>query len=202
MSYLQNACKPEGLAGKLILSRMNKSHAELSAWGLSKIEIPQDARCLEVGCGGGANVQRLLDRAPRGIVKALDYSDVSVEKTKALNDIAIQQNRCVVLKGDVMNLLFATGWFNVVTAFETVHFWPDLVQGFQEIHRVLDEDGVFLICNETDGTGPNDEKWRKKIQGMTIYTPEQLEAALHEAGFARVECFRNENHWLSVVARN
>ena len=41
-----------------------------------------DARVLDCGCGGGANIKRLLKKCPRGIVKGIDYSPVSVESRK------------------------------------------------------------------------------------------------------------------------
>ena len=41
--------------------------------------------------------------------------------------------------------------FDAVTAFETVHFWPNLPRCFREVYRVLKPDGTFLICNESNG---------------------------------------------------
>ena len=54
-----------------------------------------------------------------------------------------------------------------------------------EINRVLKSQGIFLICNESDGTNAADEKWTKMINGMKIYTSKQLVAALKEAGFIK-----------------
>lgn len=45
-------------------------------------------------------------------------------------------------------MIFADGWFDAVTAFETVYFWPDLPRCFPEVFRVLRSGGTFLICNE------------------------------------------------------
>ena len=201
MSFFQNACKPQGLGGTFFVNTMNIGHAAVSKWGLGHLTIRPTDNCLDLGCGGGANVKRLLELAPQGQVKAVDYSQVSVDKTKDLNSKAIQAGRCMVMKGNVMDLLFAKKYFNVVTAFETVYFWPDLRKAFREVHNVLADDGVFLICNETDGSGPSDSKWTEKIQGMTIYTAPQLEALLREAGFTQIQTDRTDKHWLAVVAR-
>lgn len=56
---------------------------------------------------------------------------------------------------------------------------------FFEVNRVLKNGGTFLICNESDGTNAADEKWTKLIDGMKIYTSDQLIAALKEAGLQR-----------------
>lgn len=37
-----------------------------------------DAKILDCGCGGGANIRRLLKKYPQSIVKDVDYSAVSV----------------------------------------------------------------------------------------------------------------------------
>ena len=49
------------------------------------MELALDAKVLDCGCGGGANMKRLLKKCPQGIVKGIDYSPVSVEKSKKLN---------------------------------------------------------------------------------------------------------------------
>ena len=114
--------------------------------------LAPDARVLDCGCGGGANMKRLLKKCPQGIVKGIDYSPVSVEKSKKVNEAAIAEGRCAVLQGSVADMMFADDWFDAVTAFETVYFWPDLPQCFREVYRVLKPGGTFLICNES--------KWR------------------------------------------
>ena len=47
------------------------------------MELTLDAKVLDCGCGGGANIKRLLKKCPEGIVKGIDYSPVSVEKLEA-----------------------------------------------------------------------------------------------------------------------
>ena len=103
-----------------------------------------------------------------GVVKGVDYSPVSVEKAKKVNEDAILNGRCVILQGNVADLIFAAEQFDLVTAFETVYFWPDLLQSFREVHRVLKPGGMFLICNECGGDNEKDEKWTEKIDGMGL----------------------------------
>ena len=100
---------------------------------------------LDCGCGGGANIKKLLKRCPQGVVKGIDYSEVSVEKARKLNEAAIREGRCVVWQGSVAEMIFAASWFDAVTAFETVYFWPDLPQCFREVFRVLKPGGYFPL---------------------------------------------------------
>ena len=202
MSIFQNACKPKGLAGQMMVSMMNRGHAPLADWGFQHIKVREDGYSLDIGCGGGANVKRLLQMSPKGQVKGLDYSSVSVEASQNLNKKAVEEGRCTILQGDVMNMLFAKNYFHLVTAFETIYFWPDINRAFHDIHKILREDGVFLICNEANGHHARDEKWAKKIEGMTVYNGKQLKSALEQAGFRDIQIDGNEKKgWLCVTAR-
>ena len=119
MAFFQNTRKPEGLGGKLMVTMMNHGHASLSAFGLQHIAIQENASCLDLGCGGGANVKKLLARSPQGHVTGLDYSEVSVAKSRKCNAAAIEAGRCEIVLGNVMDLPFPDDAFHVATAFET-----------------------------------------------------------------------------------
>ena len=201
MSFFENTRKPEGFGGELMVSMMNLGHRSLSRWGLSFLKLPPDARVLDCGCGGGANLKKLLKKCPQGIVKGIDYSAVSVEKARTLNEIAVREGRCVVWQGSVERIIFASDWFDAVTAFETVYFWPRLPQCLREVHRVLKPGGTFLICNECGGDNPKDEKWTRVISGMTIYTGTQLQAMLEQAGFREIQIHKHPRGWLCLTAR-
>lgn len=79
------------------------------------------------------------------------------------------------------------GLFDMVTAFETIYFWPDAAKGLAEIHRVLKPGGRVLVCYDDDGTTPGAQDIAKQIEGMSLYTAERLESLLSEAGFVQVE---------------
>lgn len=200
MSFFQNTCKPVGFGGKIMVAMMNSGHAALADWGFSQITLSADASVLDVGCGGGANIRTLLKLCPDGHITGADYSAVSVEKSRRVNKKAVLAGRCDVVEGSADDLPFADGAFDAVTAFETVYFWPGLTKCFREVHRVLKNGGRFLICNESDGKKAEDEKWTKIIGGMTIYTAEQLEEALKQAGFGRITTRKNDRGWVCVTA--
>ena len=200
MSFFENTRKPAGFGGKLMVVMMNLSHSPVARWGLRFLELAPDDKVLDCGCGGGANLTRLLKKCPDGIVKGIDYSPVSVEKARKVNQQAIQQGRCTVLNGNVADMIFASSWFDAVTAFETVYFWPDLSASFREVYRVLKPSGTFLIFNEC-GDPEKYSKWTEIIDGMTVYRGTELQAALEQAGFQHVQTHSNKMGWLCVTAR-
>ena len=201
MSFFENTRKPIGLGGKIMVAMMNLGHSPVARWGLNFLELTPDGKVLDCGCGGGANIKRLLKKCPQGVVKGIDYSPVSVEKSKRVNEAAVTEGRCDVLCASVAELPFESEQFDAVTAFETVYFWPDLPQCFREVRRVLKSGGTFLICNESNGDTDKDEKWTEIIGGMTIYKDTELKAYLEQAGFHDVRIHKNKAGWLCVTAR-
>ena len=201
MNFFENTRKPQGFGGKLMTKMMNSGHAKLSQWGFSNISAKPDAKVLDVGCGGGANIATWLDKCRNGHVTGLDYSEVSVAESQKLNAAAIKQGKCCVVQGDVSAIPFPDAVFDYVSAFETIYFWPDLLQSFREVHRVLKPDGMFLICNECGGDNEKDEKWTEKIDGMTIYKDVQLKNILEQTGFRNIQIHKSEKGWLCITAQ-
>ena len=200
MSFFETPRKPVGLGGKIMVAMMKLGHSPVARWGLRFLELAPDARVLDCGCGGGANIKRLLKKCPQGIVRGVDYSAVSVEKARNLNRTAIQKGRCAVWQSSVEHIIFEKDWFDVVTAFETVYFWSDLPRCLREVRRVLKPGGTFLICNESNGDTDKDEKWTEIIGGMTIYKDIELKAYLEQAGFHDVQIHKKKS-WLCITVR-
>ena len=201
MSFFQNTCKPKGIGGKIMVNMMNAGHSSMAEWGFTHIEIRNDYRCLDIGCGGGANVKKLLVKTPYGKVIGIDYSEVSVIKSSKINKAEIENKHCEILQGNVMKLPFRKETFDIITAFETIYFWPDINEAFKQVYRVLKVSGTFMICNESNGENSKEEKWTKIIQGMKIYNSEQIKKSLEDAGFTDIKIHKNKKGWLCVVCK-
>ena len=200
MPFFDNTRKPTGFGGKVMVAAMNLGHRALADWGLS-FGPAAFQKALDCGCGGGANLKKLLKCCPGCHVTGADYSAVSVEKSQAVNRGAIEAGRCRVLRASVAALPFEDAQFDLVTAFETVYFWPGLQPCFDEVYRVLKPGGTFFICNECGGDNAKDDKWTERIDGMTIYTDVQLRAALEQCGFSDIRMHKSPRGWLCASAR-
>ncbi len=125
-----------------------------------------------------------------------------MEKAGEYNRESIAAGRCVVQQGDVSDLRLPTESFDLATAFETVYFWPGIENCFTQVAKVLKPGACFLICNESDGLDATGKKFEKIIDGMRVYTAEELEAALRKAGFTEVYTDRyGSKPWITVLAR-
>lgn len=174
----------------------------LADWGMTHLKEIDASNVVGLGCGGGRNTAELLKRYPQPKVTALDYSALSVEKTKEYNKDMITAGRCTVIQGNVAALPFEDVIFDLATAFETVYFWAGLEHCFSEVCRVLKPGGTFMICNESDGTDEISLKYEKIIEGMKCYTVDELSSALKAAGFAEVKSDHYAvKPWITVTAR-
>ena len=168
--FFNNARKPEGRMGRMMASGMNGgTHEKLARWGMSHFEVKGDV--LDIGCGGGGNIGRILVMDSVNTVSGVDYSEVSVNKSREVNAKAIEDGRCSVVQGNVVDLPFEDRSFDVATAFETVYFWPDMNRSFEEVYRVLRSGGTFAVTNESNGVDKASVKYAGIIDGMNLYTP-------------------------------
>lgn len=180
-AMIENCCRPRGVYGRLMLRGMNAGHGPMARWALGRAG-PGPGRILDIGCGGGANIRRLLRRHPGCRVDGVDYSAESVELSRRLNAGAVADGRCEIVEGDVMSLPFADGTYDAATAFETVYFWPDLTAALREVRRVLRSGGKLLIaCEMNDPVKAL--KWSRHCAAMTVYTSAELVACARAAGF-------------------
>jgi 2-polyprenyl-3-methyl-5-hydroxy-6-metoxy-1,4-benzoquinol methylase len=75
---LSQCGKPRGRFGRFLVRGMNFGHSGLTRWGLTKVEIRENATVLDIGCGGGRALERLASLASLGKVVGIDYSEDSV----------------------------------------------------------------------------------------------------------------------------
>ena len=189
-----NCACPKGFLGRCMLRFMNFGHAPLTNWGLDHVEFSNGMVMLDIGCGGGATLKRLLKRSPEGMVYGIDISEESVVKAKNVNKQLLNK-QVFVRQGSADSLPWEDQKFDVVTAVETVYFWPDLPQCFQEVKRVLKPGGQFAIMLEVI---EGDSIWTNVVEGMTVYSPEMLKDMLEQAGFGDVKVFRKKPSYATI----
>ena len=194
-SFFSQCARPEGSLGRVMLSFMNYTHGPLTNWGLKLVDIQDGWTMLDVGCGGGFTIRRLLNRSKDAQVYGIDISEESVAKAKKVN-AEVLDKQVFVTQGSAEKLPYENEKFDLVTAVETVYFWPNLPGCLQEVHRVLKPGGKFAILVEVVDS---DSKWTSVVEGMTAYTPEQIKSLLDDAGFAHTEIHRKKPTYATII---
>jgi len=190
-----NCAYPQGRMGRAMLKFMNLCHAPLTNWGLKVVDIQNGWTILDIGCGGGATLQRLLKRSKDAQVYGIDISKESVAKAKKVNAEVLDKQVFVTL-GSAEKLPYEDEKFDLVTAVETVYFWPNLPDCLQEVRRVLKPGGKFAILVEVVDS---DSKWTSVVEGMTAYSPENLKKLLNDAGFTQTEIHRKKPTYATIL---
>ena len=197
-SYIANVKNPENTRrGRWQLRAMNNRYSMLGVWGLSHVNFARKRLVLDVGCGGGKNLERILKQSKQINAVGVDISPASIQVTKKKNSRAVKDGRLQVVQGQAESLPFASNLFDLVTAFETVYFW-DVEKGLAEVYRTLKKGGQLLIVNESQSS-KGIEEYEQSI-GFAVYTKDELCKIVKKAGFKNIRSDVGENgSWFAIV---
>jgi len=194
--------RPVWLPGRILARHMNSTHYELTRWGLSHLQVSPESVILDVGCGGGRTIQQLALLAPNGKVFGIDYSNASVAVARQTNSAAIESAKVDIRHGSVSKLSFADDTFDLVTAVETLYYWPNLDADLREVRRVLRPKGRVVIIAEAyrgQRLGAADAL-AMRVLGGKLLSPDEHRDVLLAAGFIDVSVFEDRKRgWLCVV---
>lgn len=191
-NFIKNTAYPSTTFwGRLMLAGMNHGHQKMALWCIENhIKLSGNEDVLDIGCGGGQNIANFLKRT-NGKVHGIDYSPASVAKSLKKNKKAVTEKRSEIVQANVSAIPFENKTFDLVTAFETIYFWENIINDFKEVKRVLKPNGKFVVCNESSKMEGN-ERWTN-ILDMNIYTVEEIIDTMQQAGFADVKSYKKKN---------
>lgn len=200
---LSQSGKPRGRFGRFLVRGMNFGHSGLTRWGLTKVEIRENATVLDIGCGGGRTLERLASIASLGKVVGIDYSEDSVAVARKRNQRLIATGRVAVLHGSVSSMPFPDATFDCVSAVETYYFWPDIAADLAEVRRVMKPSGQMVIIAGMYGGSRFNKRNLRLIRagGMRCFSVQEFEETLQDAGFSAVAVsVEPRKGWVCVVS--
>jgi ubiquinone/menaquinone biosynthesis C-methylase UbiE len=104
-----------------------------------------------------------------------------VRLSRKLNRRRIDKGKVEIVRADVSVLPFDNDSFDIITAFDTINFWPDHQRAISEIVRTLRSNGSFYIVNAYPKEG---SKWHEFVQ---FKSDEAYREYLIENGMRKVE---------------
>lgn len=200
---VENAVKPNGFWGKLMIRSMNKGHSPLTDWALSFVNIDKADIVLDVGCGGGRTVEKLCNIVGNGKVYGIDYSELCVQKSQKLNYKNILCGKAKFAQASVSSLPFEENTFDLVTAVETYYFWPDKLNDLVEVKRTLKHGGKLLLVFELLVTDDNPNKFAdvEKRINIKAVRENEIKVILENAGYTNICTHTKQGtSWLCAVA--
>ena len=181
---------PKGIAGRIAGAVMNAMHTKIFSLMLWEHHIQNDADVLDIGCGGGKCL-KMISRKTQGLVCGIDHSEEMVKMAKKVNRC---RRNVDVSKADVTKLPFEDDSFDVVTAIETIQFWPDIARGLKEAGRVLRRDGRIIIINRFPKQG---SKWAMLVKLQSV---KDYKNVLEHAGYRNIR-IETDSLWIKVTGQ-
>jgi ubiquinone/menaquinone biosynthesis C-methylase UbiE len=129
--------------------------------------LPDDfsGKLLDIPVGTALFTKEKYARMNNADIMCMDYSEAMMGN--ALRKFSVDAFRHVTcMQGDVGNLPFADGAFDIVLSMNGFHAFPDKEAAFRETERVLKSDGMFVGCCYVKG-----ERKRSDCFVKYFYTP-------------------------------
>ncbi len=188
ITKLGNPRKPESDAGRMMLERMNESHAELTARAVELLDIKDGDSVLDIGCGGGGALRRMSGLIKSGHLTGVDYSDVSVALSRENNSGDIAAGKTEIIEASIEALPFADGTFDRILTVESFYFWPHPAENLREVCRVLRRGGRFVIASDVYTHEKMSEASRSSVEEYGLFAPtaDEFKDMLTDAGFSDI----------------
>jgi len=171
---------PSGPGGKVVARLMNRGNRNLNDQVIARLDVQPGDRVLDLGFGGGLTFAPLWERG--ATVVAIDRAEDMVAAARARFADAVAAGRLELHAGDVARLPLADGAVDRVLTVNTVYFWSDLGVAFREVRRVLAQGGRLVVAIRDRAV-----MQRLDPTVFTLRRPDELAAALRDAGFAEVD---------------
>ncbi|OIU71758.1 class I SAM-dependent methyltransferase [Rossellomorea aquimaris] len=148
--------RPTGLLGRFIGEKMIRQHQPETLWTIENLNLQENERVLEIGCGAGFALKQISSMNGGHHVTGLDLSKSLLHSAAMRNRKALKQKRIELVLGSVEELPLSEEQFSAVYSIHSVYFWENLSRSFEEIHRVMTPGGRVMItlCDGKDG-----EEW-------------------------------------------
>ncbi|MBM3532471.1 MAG: class I SAM-dependent methyltransferase [Alphaproteobacteria bacterium] len=168
------AAKPRGRVGRAFGWLWRRVNGPINRCAVSALEMQHGESVLEIGCGPGDAIERLVRDGQARRIVAIDHAPDMVDAARTLNKVAIREGVVDVRECSVSEMPFREGSFDVVLAVNSVQFWPHLRLDLKSVLRILKPGGRFLIA------------MRMTMEPRARRRCEMLLRALPNAGFVEV----------------
>lgn len=139
---------------------------------LTKVELPERANVLDLGCGTGRLLERLATEFPDLRGTGLDFSPQMLREARQKNS---HHPRLIYIEGNAESLPFAEAQFDAI--FNTISFlhYSQPQQVLNEVARVLAPGGRFYLVDITSKNNPASQLLADSHLKMKFYSPETRE---------------------------
>ncbi len=137
--------QPTGEEGIKTGEWMNRGNVHINLDTLAIVNATAVDNILEIGMGNGFFINKILQQHNSIQYTGADFSDVMIAEAERLNEAWIKNGQAKFVLTNGITLPFANGSFNKIFTINTIYFWDDSIKILDEIKRVLQPKGKFII---------------------------------------------------------
>ena len=164
---------------------MEEGHRPVGEQAIELMQIPPDARVLDVGCGSGWASRLMAQKAINGRVVGIDISD---EMVKVARDSSTSFSNIEYRVASAEKLPFANGDFSHSFSMESLYYYEDILSALKEIERVLESGGLFVSVIDLYEENRPSHQWIQDLKvPVQLLSTQQYRSLFEQAGFINVQ---------------
>ncbi|WP_431608928.1 class I SAM-dependent methyltransferase [Chryseobacterium sp. 'Rf worker isolate 10'] len=192
----QNLANPQGEKGLEIGEMMNATNISMTLESIKTLVIDDEQQILEIGHGNAAHLKSIMSLAKNLRYTGIDISETMHNEAKRLNKEFESEADFVLYEGK--KLPFRDRSFDKIFTVNTVYFWENPIEFLNEIHRVLKDDGTFVL---TFGQREFMEKLPFTEYDFTLYSNSEMEELISKSRFKRMKTSEKEEEIKSKTGK-
>jgi ubiquinone/menaquinone biosynthesis C-methylase UbiE len=167
---------------------MEQGHRPVGEQAIAQMDISENSRVLDVGCGSGWAARLMAERAKLGTVVGIDVSDEMVEVAREQSkDYPNIEYRVASAE----QLPFADGEFTHAFSMESLYYYADIDAAAKEIRRVIAPGGLFVTVVDLYLENEPSHKWVKDLKvPVKLLSTNEYQSLLERASFVNVQSSR------------
>lgn len=163
---------------------MEKGHRPVGEQAIALMEIPRDARVLDVGCGSGWATRLMAERAPDGRVVGIDIADEMITLARETSASYSNVDFRIASAGKIP---FGNSEFSHAFSMESLYYYADMPAALREIKRVLRPGGLFVTVVDLYQENVPSHQWVAELKvPVQLLSSADYRSLFERAGFVNV----------------
>ena len=179
------AREPSGFFGQWVLPKIfDLSNLDQDKTTLQLLDIKDNLKLLDVGCGTGHLLQTLSTSVNSIDMTGIDNSKVMVSVAQKRHADSIRSGRVSIRKASWVNLEFADNTFDRINASNVVYFWERPLDILNNLYRITKKGGLIVISLRVDDS--LDPRIMKQF-GYSLYDDQSLSSLMINSKFTNIQ---------------
>jgi ubiquinone/menaquinone biosynthesis C-methylase UbiE len=164
---------------------MEKNNADYYDRTVRLLKVGSGDRIMEVGCGSGLALRRVLEECPECRVTGVDFSPLMLRKAAKNNREAVAQGKVRLVSADIRSHDFGGETFTKIFGINVTYFWNPLEPVLSKLFGLLEPGGrMVLYMSSPEMLGRRSWTLDGIFHKRSVET---VVGALEKTGFSRVE---------------